>query len=363
MWGSILRRVISHSHQQSRRLSGGPWLMLPPARSGNTAAYNLYSPVKGQVVSFNINGNDETVEVMQDPATRLVGSSHGWLALFNPRRRVFFLSNPLSGCRIDLPHPPTDFIVPPLKVIVSSSSPDDDDCRALMMFDSDAYSYVCRPGRSAWTLFGKFAYEDFVYSAARKRFLCVLQDQFMHDSDDEELEPWDLECWNVVQEPEPTIDWKVETLDSDFLHKQMREVSFRFKRYMRYLVADAYVVTRYFNWYKKYEKTVGFDVHRIGKGVASRYMEGSLDGLVMFVGVNESFAVAASEFPELQPDSIYYTHNSFYDDGDVYGGHDLGIFDYRNKTWSPCYYPCDPSSFKKIHPPPIWYTPNAPLYN
>ncbi|XP_057805436.1 uncharacterized protein LOC131020556 [Salvia miltiorrhiza] len=346
-----------HSHQQSRRLSssgGGPWLMLPPARSGNSAAYKLYSPVKGEVVSFNINGNEEAVEVMQDPATRLVGSSHGWLALFNSHRKAFFLSNPLSGRRIDLPPPPSDFITTPFKVIVSSS-PDDDDCRALMMYRSDTHSYVCRPGRSAWTPLGRFPYEDFVYSPARKRFLCVLAEQFMYDSDDGELEPWDLECWNVVQE---SIEWKAKSLDSEFLHKQMREVSFHFERYMRYLVADdrrhrIYVVTRYFNWYKKCERTVGFHVHRIGKGD----MEGSLDGLVMFVGVNESFAVAASEFPELQPDSIYYTHNSFNLPDDVYGGHDLGIFDYRNKTWSPCYYPCDPSSFKKIHPPPIWYTP------
>ncbi|XP_057775578.1 uncharacterized protein LOC130994553 [Salvia miltiorrhiza] len=328
--------------------------MLPPARSGKMAAYKLYSPVKGQVVSFfNINDNDKTVEVMQDPATKLVGSSHGWLALYNPRRRAFFLSNPLSGRRIDLPQPP-DFLEPIHKVIVSSSPDEDDDCRALMMFSMQTCFYVCRPGRNAWTLLGKFGYEDFVYSAARKRFLCLLSEQVMIDFDDEEeFEPWDLECWSVVQEPEPTIDleWMTKSLDSELFHKQVREVGACYEpvvHYTRYLVADdrrgrIYVVVRYIAWFE-YEKTVGFDVYRIDKGFMK--MKGSLDGLVMFVGVNESFAVAASEFPQLQPDSIYYTR-------DTSGGHDLGIFDYRRKSFSSCYYHRDTSTFQTIHPPPL----------
>ncbi|KAL3640605.1 hypothetical protein CASFOL_015573 [Castilleja foliolosa] len=40
-----------------------------------------------------------------------------------------------------------------------------------------------------------------------------------------------------------------------------------------------------------------------------------------------------------------------------YGGHDIGIFDYENKTISSCYYPCDLQNFKQIIPQPIWFTP------
>ncbi|GFQ03702.1 hypothetical protein PHJA_002514000 [Phtheirospermum japonicum] len=81
----------------------------------------------------------------------------------------------------------------------------------------------------------------------------------------------------------------------------------------------------------------------------------------MFVGVNHSFAVPASECPGVEPDSIYFTEakQCYRPPGlnveeRMYGGHDIGVFDYVNKTISPCYYPCDVLSFKKIAPPPMW---------
>ncbi|GFP85583.1 hypothetical protein PHJA_000702000 [Phtheirospermum japonicum] len=83
----------------------------------------------------------------------------------------------------------------------------------------------------------------------------------------------------------------------------------------------------------------------------------------MFVGLNHyhSFAVSATGANGLKPNSIYFT-----DDKELtppkwvdrkYGGHDIGIFDYQNKTISPCYYPCHLLSFQRIMPAPIWFTP------
>ncbi|GFP82472.1 hypothetical protein PHJA_000390200 [Phtheirospermum japonicum] len=80
----------------------------------------------------------------------------------------------------------------------------------------------------------------------------------------------------------------------------------------------------------------------------------------MFVGRNHSFAVRAAEYPGLNPNSIYFTdHWSLIPPRSpvysAYGGHDIGIFDYDNKTISPCYYPIDVQSFKRIMPAPLWF--------
>ncbi|GFP78959.1 hypothetical protein PHJA_000039400 [Phtheirospermum japonicum] len=94
-------------------------------------------------------------------------------------------------------------------------------------------------------------------------------------------------------------------------------------------------------------------------------MEGSLDGLAMFVGMNHTFALKASDFPGLKPDSIYFT-DAHQLTSKYYGGHDIGIFDFHDKTTSPCYYPIphfdddvlESSSITSIVPPPMWFTPS-----
>ncbi|KAL7141797.1 hypothetical protein ABFS83_08G077900 [Erythranthe nasuta] len=112
--------------------------------------------------------------------------------------------------------------------------------------------------------------------------------------------------------------------------------------------------------------TVGFDVHRIDveKGELV-YMDGSLGGLAMFVGLNHSFALCAGEFPGVKPDSIYFTDvfSPPYWDGGAYGGHDVGIYNYVDGTISPCYYPVDVESIQRIVPSPMWFTPNFTTFN
>ncbi|GFP93312.1 hypothetical protein PHJA_001475600 [Phtheirospermum japonicum] len=79
----------------------------------------------------------------------------------------------------------------------------------------------------------------------------------------------------------------------------------------------------------------------------------------MFVGSNHSFAMSAVECPGLKPNSIYFTDSNkhYTPNGSVYGGHDIGIFDYQNKTLSPCHYPCEAQSMRKNGQPPIWFAP------
>ncbi|GER29535.1 hypothetical protein STAS_05402 [Striga asiatica] len=107
-------------------------------------------------------------------------------------------------------------------------------------------------------------------------------------------------------------------------------------------------------------KTVGFDVHKYepktGKMV---YMDRNLGGLALFVGPHEGFALPAHEYQGLKPNSIYYTDMYYSDYENRYGGHDIGIFNYENETFSPCYYPCDlKSMMTRIEPNPIWFRPS-----
>lgn len=107
-------------------------------------------------------------------------------------------------------------------------------------------------------------------------------------------------------------------------------------------------------------KTVDFDVYKYDRERGDwKYMDGgSLDGMALFIGVNHGFALSA---PQLKPDSIYFTDTMEFCPSipqiKTYGGHDLGIFNYQNKTLSPCYYyPCNYHFIRRILPPPIWFT-------
>ncbi|GFQ02104.1 hypothetical protein PHJA_002354300 [Phtheirospermum japonicum] len=91
-------------------------------------------------------------------------------------------------------------------------------------------------------------------------------------------------------------------------------------------------------------------------------MEGSLDGLAMFIGINHSFAMSLTPGLKLSSNCIYYTDSNIFSipPSSFYGGHDIGIFYYANRTFSPCYYfPLDVESIKRIMAAPMWFTPSG----
>ncbi|KAL3618530.1 hypothetical protein CASFOL_037612 [Castilleja foliolosa] len=115
-------------------------------------------------------------------------------------------------------------------------------------------------------------------------------------------------------------------------------------------------------------KTIGFCVLKVdyreedGRQVVDEVNlikgSGTLDGLTMFIGMNHSFAVPSADFPNLMPNSIYFTDANKHDNS-IYCGHDIGIFDFANKALCHCYYPLvDVPSFRRIAPPLMWFTPS-----
>lgn len=78
-----------------------------------------------------------------------------------------------------------------------------------------------------------------------------------------------------------------------------------------------------------------------------------LNGLVMFVGINDSIVAPASRFPELRSNSIYFTHAKRIKEM-LYGTNDAGVFDYESKTITPIITGDDPHQSSRIwfYPPP-----------
>ncbi|CAA0832077.1 Unknown protein [Striga hermonthica] len=286
--GRGVRAMSAAAAAPSRVVKSPPWMMLPPSFDVvRMVNHNLYSLGHDRVLSFDGGSTSSRYEKLETSV--IVGSSHGWLALFNPTNSDLFLSNPLTGRHVRWTRIGTHTYPP--------------------------YNDVRR-------------YEDMVYSSSENLFFCLTQ----IDSDD--LEAWDL--------TDPTSP-RLMAPDGSCVDDSERDGEYPYK-------------------------TLAFDVHKIdpgeGGGGKLSYVDWSLSGLAMFVGLNHSCAVMATN-GGLKPDSIYFTddkvfnpRNSNYTDQEekMYGGHDIGVYDYGKKTISPCYYPCDVGSLKRIMPSPIWFT-------
>ncbi|KAL3637044.1 hypothetical protein CASFOL_019343 [Castilleja foliolosa] len=377
-----------------------PWLMLPPTfKDDDEMVYNFYSLSENKVLSFNKRDPKDRNPTLSPPDdSKIVGSSQSWLALFDTSNCDLYLSNPLTRRHIKLP--PIHNLLPIQEApkggygcvskLIISCSPHENECRAIISFDSPTKLAFCSLGTltTDWkpisTLFLKYHYddrnyEDFVYSARQKLFFCLT------DVDAEDLEGWDLTDPNS-----PRVDWFDEYLlkeeYSDWLSEKddslMVDGKYYFKQ-VRYLVFSEesnrlFLVTRHVveqmapdgsyvedSSNKTYPyKTIDIDVHEIDReGRRTIHMEGCLDGMSMFVGLNHSFLISGAGARDwIKPDCIYFT-----DDKELtppkwrdrtFGGHNIGIFDYGNKTISSCYYPCDIKSLKRIMPAPMWFTPS-----
>ncbi|KAL3628575.1 hypothetical protein CASFOL_027621 [Castilleja foliolosa] len=394
-----------------------PWLMLSPELEGGTMSTKFYSLAADSIVRTPSSPSD----VIRNRILACRGSSHGWLALVSPQDDDFFLYNPISGRHINLPSifnlskfPPrlSDDEDDPIhrrnvKKFILSCSPDEENCRAVVINFRGGLA-VCCPGRSKeWTLMFderrvRSVYEDIVYSDKLKLFFLL--------TNSSGIETWDL---GDLSSPKFV---KVDAVDWDeyyFISPIRRALSLMFLSGIGsvcYLVVakeedNLLLVVRHMidfvgpdgqcfdilderrpdyvrgddvAFYDKLDKcpvrcnymTIGFDIwkHDPKNGKFNYLDSSSLGGLAIFVGKHShSVAIPATEFPELKPNSIYFTdgYNTGELDGRLTGrsftigrgGHDIGIFNYKNRTVSPCYYPCDAPSLKPILPGPIWFYP------
>ncbi|KAL3639797.1 hypothetical protein CASFOL_014765 [Castilleja foliolosa] len=429
--GKMTMSTCVDSSPRSRKTS--PWLMLPPViEDGGDTVYKFYNLSEDKEESFLRNSEVE----MAEHDAKFVGSSHGWLALFNRRNNNhIFLYNPITGRHIKLP--PIETLPGPkikgVSKLILSSSPDDDtdECIAIMTFGQGDRLAFCHPCRSTqWTPIGELfysdchesylidevvyaygrAYEDFVYWGRLKLFTCITQFEIDLFSLSLCYPTCQLEDWDLSDPHSPIqitcsggergdrkrfgfegddewIDQNLSLLDKCrripyLVYAEQQDQLFIVIRFVMDRVAldGSYVHIdeipydpisgRLLGDTYPY-KTIGFCALKVyyrpvnGKEMVDEVslVQGgsdSLDGLTMFIGMNHSFAVSSADFPNLKPNSIYFTDANRHASS-IYGGHDIGIFDYANKTLSPCYcYPCvdDVKSLKRIAPPPMWFTPS-----
>ncbi|GER56382.1 hypothetical protein STAS_34111 [Striga asiatica] len=399
---SVARNSSSDDNNWSSVKS--PWLMLPPSvECGNVLYYNFYNLAESRIERIR-----STLEGDDDDA-KFVGSSHGWIAVLNRRNHGLFLWNPMTEVRINLPSlltlpdPQINCCGIVSKLILSCSPDHDvDQCRAMMIFGPFNRLAFCQPGRSThwtpighlyWTkyLYGEVShhsdeeddyvrrYTDCVYSPTHKLFFCYVM--------------WRLECWDLGDLECPRICWSeiVRYMSGVASELETRVLCWRYPEVMtqQFLVVaeqmnqlflmDRQVCLRmgpdatyrphiYFGKYRGWDdkfphQTFSFDVFKVdyisGKLIMTS-LEGSLDGLAMFIGKNHSFAIPTPTNHGLEKDCIYFTDTNRHQPpaGSIYGGHDIGIYHCATRTFSDCFYPRDTNKINKIVPAPMWFTPN-----
>lgn len=380
MAASILRSRAAAAASGCRQFASSACLMLQSNK--------MYSLGEKKVVNINNSSNIEK----EFESDFVVGSSHGWVGLLKEEEdRVrcgssssLSLWNPMSGSRMKLPPIHTLPHYPNCRLKVEKLMVDDAECsRAIIVGFSNWLGVCCPGGCSEWTLFGRDRqYVDVVACSQSRVYSVDIRS--------------DLVRWNISDPRRPRIEWKKGLYELGYNNDEEEKNNFPrkpdhlFSYRVRHLVyaehsGQLFVVTRHYVeqmdphgsvvedlWNSDIYplKTVAFDVHLLvenetkGKGKGKvRYMEHSLDGLVMFVGLNNSFAVSAADFPHLNSDSIYFTDHADHIRpkwvDSIYGGHDIGIYDYKNRTISSCYYPSHHQALKKIHPHPFWFTPTS----
>ncbi|KAH6766904.1 hypothetical protein C2S52_017887 [Perilla frutescens var. hirtella] len=369
-----------------------PWLVVQPPFEGGDTVYKFYSLAEKESLSFNkrIHGGEESESPDED--AELVGSSHGWIALFNRRNNDLFLSNPLSGRHIKLP--PIDNLPDhemnlrnrhgSVSKVILSSSPEDERCRAVMTFGPGNRLAFCSPRRSScrWIPIGKpffdymvynptyrcaRVYEDLVYRKRRNVLTCMTSCEFdvvrfgYRDSNfTSELENWDISD----DDDADVLGMKVRLDHERDIGEKTRRWSEENKALLQqqcvqipHLVYDEqldrlYLVMRFVLLMGPDNTPLDRLPHCPIKGLRDCYpcqtfgfvvvelddcraypVVDDLNGLAMFLGMNHSFAISASDLGELKPNSIYFTDAKRIPLMD--GRHDTGVFDYQNKTISP----------------------------
>ncbi|KAL3629344.1 hypothetical protein CASFOL_026566 [Castilleja foliolosa] len=394
--------------------SPGPWLMLPPEYEDGKHIYNdqdgMYEIGKRTYKFYSLLDNKVQTpcfdEVIRDLPLTCRGSSHGWLALLGPQNEGFFLYNPITRRHIklpsifNLPKLPGDDILGStssttwrdVDKLILTCSPDEDEenCRAVIINGFGNMLAFCCPGKSKeWTMMrdeerGDRAYEDCVYSTSRKMLY-----GFTNNSG--------LEIWDLVDPSSPKLI-KVDKRNYDQSIEMFLFVMCLYKEFLVVAGEDLLLVVQYTMdtvgpdgscFYHLDERprpdnprhmTISFDVfkHDPEKG-RFEFMDSSssLGGFAIFVGQHhDAVAIPATQFPELKPDSIYFTdgydvgpldgYDSDDDDDDDerdgdkrFSGRDIGIYNYKDKTVSECYYPWD--IVKNKLTTPIWFFPSGKI--
>ncbi|OMO69444.1 hypothetical protein CCACVL1_19502 [Corchorus capsularis] len=232
--------------------------------------------------------------------------------------------------------------------IVMSSSPKDENCIVMLVYgphDGGRLAF-CRIGDDSWTKLKPKAETnrpilDIMYSN---------KDQLFYSLDwDSSIESWDLRS-----------DAAAGTDFTSMICEEMNEMIRKYASFPNFLICNMYLVEspitggvlhvwRYIFRIKCKEQEISIDLTDMN------LPNGGFDSIgnnALFLGFNNSFSVSIDEFPELEPDRVYFA-----DDKRRYiccPADDMrpimGVHNLKDESMAPLYH----NWYKFKHPRPIW---------
>ncbi|XP_047949309.1 uncharacterized protein LOC125195163 [Salvia hispanica] len=372
VFGGAAARLCGRGRRMmSTSTNPNPWLMLPPTfdRRRGGMVYNFYRLADEEVVVIKKYGQGPEPPEIPDDNARVVGSSHGWLALMNDRNDELFLSNPITRRHIRLP--PIQSLPDPVlnldhvsgkamvsKLILSAASPGSEECRAMVSYGQDDRLAFCCPGHShEWVPIGKpymdrenktlnvvypKSYDDFVYSSKSNVFSCLTRSE-LHESG--------LEDWDLTDMDSPKLAWIRTDNDSPL---GLSDDALLREQHLAYAeqTDELFLLSRFIH--KRRHKTQFFNTYRVKKeedGWMKTYPSSASD-LALFLGTNHSFAIS-----HFNSNSIYFTNHKQHHQHQHHHQPDVGIYHCGHRNLSNCYYPLHHTNTTNAVPAPIWFTP------
>ncbi|GAA0167743.1 hypothetical protein LIER_40438 [Lithospermum erythrorhizon] len=289
---------------------------------------------------------------------RYSGSSYGWLAFGTGEENDFevTLYNPFTRDKInDLPHIekeltmlyPHFFII---KVILSANpSVSRDDLYIVVIYDGMHELALLKYGQKSWT------YIDFMGINLVSADVIFFRGLLYAVTFSARIASIDIiGSLNMKKQeaPQPIFilqNEAVEYAKAEYLVESSQGELLLVKKY--YYLDEEDVQTNF--RFKVYKVVISSD----GNGAKLEEVK-SLGNDALFVGDNHSMSVSILEFPECQPDSIYFTDDG-YDPGFYrnHGPRNNGIYNLKDGTIQNHYQP-HPGEEKHMLPP-IWVIPSA----
>ncbi|KAK3038936.1 hypothetical protein RJ639_027564 [Escallonia herrerae] len=167
----------------------------------------------------------------------------------------------------------------------------------------------CKPGDREWTdledqKLGE--YGDVAYSHRDQLFYAL-------KLDGNELEGWDLKDPSSPKRNEfGNKTWRSLMTGLTYYQRRLRDASARAEYVLESPFGDKrlLVVHRFTNLIDEDDETFetwSFDVYEVDLETKAWVRLKSLGNCVLFLGCNQSFSLSATDFPELRPNSIYFT--------------------------------------------------------
>jgi hypothetical protein len=239
--------------------------------------------------------------------------------------------------------------------IVWSSNPMSPDCTVMVVYGPDMNIAFCRPGDKSWSaanldLGYRYSYRPkLVYSNKSKLFYAQRYNRGT-------FEGWDLQ--------QPSCPKMIHRLDHTYYESDQRKFE-----YLVESLGDILLVVRYLGPpTRPPSKTQRFDVFKLDFQQQIMERVECLGDRVLFLCMRHSFSVSAQDFPELNPNSIYFTHDDteywpgFYETSSGYGleyreadpgDYDIGFYCLEDHSITPLYdMASEPEDFWVIPKPP-----------